>query len=251
MQEEIEPKSKFTVTLSGSDWGTVKYGVVEFLRHHPRWRAATAILGVLWIVAYFASLAGFHPKLILFPTISAIFVTPTLLWLATVSGPDFKLTFPDPKQSLPSRSVENQATSPPPSTDPYDVGLSTRTEAYKNVESLARSSVRQSLLFVFLALLTWGSAAWLEVSRPNTVGFIRLALAPSIVFLIISALFFIRYLSSSRNSKRLFREVLSFQRIGLALKLASSLDTEAKKAAEENLVRELSSPITHEGRRLS
>ena len=51
--------AKWTITVGGNEWGTVKYGIVEYLRKHPRMRAITAILGLLWVVGWVASTMGF------------------------------------------------------------------------------------------------------------------------------------------------------------------------------------------------
>ena len=104
MPEEKGPdenKPKWTVTLGGGEWGTVKYGVVEYLRKHPRMRAVTAISGLTWMLGWLASTSGYHWHFLLLPTMSALFVTPTLLWFAVVSGPDFRLAFGEAKTPAP------------------------------------------------------------------------------------------------------------------------------------------------------
>jgi hypothetical protein len=58
-EEQSKPVTRFTVTMNGaSDWSVAKYGVVEFLRVHPFWRSAVAILGVGCVLAIVVSWSG-------------------------------------------------------------------------------------------------------------------------------------------------------------------------------------------------
>ena len=75
----------------------VKYGIVEYLRKRPRMRAATAIVGLIWMFGWLLSFGGFKWSFALLPAVSAWFVSPVLLWMAVVSGPDHSLTFAPPK----------------------------------------------------------------------------------------------------------------------------------------------------------
>lgn len=91
----------WTHTIQGGDWSVVKYGIVEYLRKRPRMRAATAILGLVWMFGWLLSLGGFKWSFALLPALSALFVSPVLLWMAVVSGPDHSLTFAPPKSPDP------------------------------------------------------------------------------------------------------------------------------------------------------
>lgn len=48
LPEDIKP-TKWTITVGGNEWGVVKYDIVEYLRRRPKTRAATAIVGLLWM----------------------------------------------------------------------------------------------------------------------------------------------------------------------------------------------------------
>ena len=89
---------RHTVTLGSSRSSAVNYGVIEFLRVHPVWRVVAAVLGIAFVVVavglwVFSAYAGskITPTYI-FPLL--FLVVPWLLWVATVSGPDFQLVFP-------------------------------------------------------------------------------------------------------------------------------------------------------------
>jgi hypothetical protein len=91
MADEKKPV-QWTHTIQGGDWNVVKYGIVEYLRKRPRMRAATAILGLVWMFGWLLSFGGFKWSFALLPALSAWFVSPVLLWMAVVSGPDHSLT---------------------------------------------------------------------------------------------------------------------------------------------------------------
>jgi hypothetical protein len=155
--DEDKP-SKWVVTLGGGEWGTVKYGVVEYLRKRPRMRAATAVTGVLWVAGWLASMAGFKWQSSFFPTISTIFVTPTLLWFAVVSGSDFSLAFEKPKIPDPPK--------PPPVEvkgvlDAEGYGLEALNKSYDSAESYGRSSFRWAMFSLVVGVAVASGNAWL------------------------------------------------------------------------------------------
>ena len=96
MADEKNPV-RWTHTIQSGDWNVVKYGMVEYLRKHPKMRAVTAILGLAWILGWLLSLGGFKWHFTIMPAFAAWFVSPVLLWMAVVSGPDHSLTFAPPK----------------------------------------------------------------------------------------------------------------------------------------------------------
>ncbi len=96
MADEKSPVH-WTHTIQSGDWNVIKYGIVEYLRKHPRMRSATAILGVVWMFGWLLSFGGFKWTSSLLPTIGGWFVSPVLLWMAVVSGANHSLTFAPPK----------------------------------------------------------------------------------------------------------------------------------------------------------
>src|ERR1700733_4532899 len=94
----LQPRNspRFTVRLGGSQWAVATYGTTEYLRRHRAARAVVAILGVCLALAAVASFLGFKLRKDEFYSLPLmIIVVPWLLWVATISGPDFQLVFPD------------------------------------------------------------------------------------------------------------------------------------------------------------
>src|SRR5438045_2875655 len=90
---QVQTRTLNTVTMGGSQWSVATYGIVEYLREHPFYRAVAAILGVTMAVVGVLSFSGM--KLPGFGrAFPFILVSPWLLWVATVSGPAFRLVFP-------------------------------------------------------------------------------------------------------------------------------------------------------------
>jgi len=163
--EEIK-KAKWTITISGNEWGTVRYGIVEYLRSHPALRASTAILGLVWILGYIATAAGFKWHNLIFPSISTFFVTPTLLWLAVVSGPDFQLVFPPPK--TPDATV-TQSVPPKGLLDPETYGIEALNNSFVSTEGYARSSFRWAITSFIAAFCGSGVNIWFRVYHPSAL----------------------------------------------------------------------------------
>jgi hypothetical protein len=59
-ENQPQPKTRVlnTVTMGSSGWSVATYGIVEFLRVHPFWRAVTALLGVATGLALVATYVG-------------------------------------------------------------------------------------------------------------------------------------------------------------------------------------------------
>ena len=100
--------AKYTITLQGSQWDVAYYGIVEFLRAHPSGRIIVGIVGALSLVLLAASLLVTIPGLPKGAWFWLLFITPAVLWTATVSGPLFELTFPAAKASAEREFAEKQ-----------------------------------------------------------------------------------------------------------------------------------------------
>ncbi|MGD0797959.1 MAG: hypothetical protein ABR910_09565 [Acidobacteriaceae bacterium] len=215
--EEIKP-AKWTVTVGGNEWGTVKYGIVEYLRRHPRMRAATAITGVLWVGGWLASTAGFRWHIVWFPAISAVFVTPTLLWLAVVSGPEFKLTFPEAK--TPDSPVA-PTTAAKAVLDPEGYGIEALDKSYVWTEGYARSSFRWSMFSLFAAIFVGAANLWLItigalfVIRFYTATFIWVFAA---TLLLLCIIFIVRSMFLFRRAASIHDRLLQLQKTITAIK---------------------------------
>ena len=102
-----EGRPRYTCTLQGSQWDVAYYGIVEFLRVHPVWRTGVAAIGVLSFIFLVVDFVVTVPGVPKGSWLVFLFVTPSLLWMATVSGSSFELVFPAAKASA-ERQVAEQ-----------------------------------------------------------------------------------------------------------------------------------------------
>src|SRR5580658_5366064 len=84
-------RARYTCTLQGTQWDVAYYGIVEFLRLHPAWRTGVAVLGVLSFILLALDFVVTVPGVPKGSWLVFLFLTPSLLWMATVSGPSFEL----------------------------------------------------------------------------------------------------------------------------------------------------------------
>jgi hypothetical protein len=212
--------AKWKITLrGGGEWSTVKYGVVEYLRKHPRMRAATATLGIVWIFGWLATVSGFKSPFLLFPTVTAMFVTPTLLWLAVVSGPEFELAFGETKttepQVLPPTQVKGLL-----DADTY--GIEALNKSYVSTETYARSSFRWSLFALIAGICVGSGNVWLIMVRPELARSEHTALfiwiAATTMFLL-CVVFLVRAMFLFRRASQIHDKLLELQKAITAIKL--------------------------------
>lgn len=155
---EENKTAKWVVTLGGGEWSTVKYGVVEYLRTHPKMRAATVVTGLLWVVGWIISTAGYKWHFLLFPAMSTFFVTPTLLWLAVVSGPEFRLAFAEPKTPDPPGVSSTEVKT---LLDAEGYGLEALNKSYISNEAYGRSAFRWALFALIAGIAAASGNMWL------------------------------------------------------------------------------------------
>jgi hypothetical protein len=208
MASEEQP-AKWTITLSGGgEWATVKYGVVEYLRKHPKLRAATAIVGLVWVAGWIASTAGFKPHLVWFPAVTSIFVTPTLLWLAVVSGPDFKLVFGSPEAPktpvLKAPAIEGPL-------DAQNFGIEALNAHLLRTEAYARNSFRWSISCLIGGMVAGSARFWPVAYRPDAGQNNLLLLITGALFLI-AVLMLVRSMMKSHRAMKLHDELLELQK---------------------------------------
>lgn len=217
---EERKAAKWVITLGGGDWNTVKYGMVEYLRSHPKARVGTAVLGLVWIVGWLISVAGFKWQNSVLPTVSTVFVTPILLWMAVVSGPDFELKFGETKSP-----PKNESSQPDPKgpIDPEGFGVEALNRTYSSLEAYARSSFRWAL---FSALTGVGFAMggeWLSINgtgkfQPSHIFPFVWMLSATCLLLGIVLVF--RAIIIFRRAAAIHDKLLDLQRTIIAVKLA-------------------------------
>jgi hypothetical protein len=219
MSDEKEPvKAKWVVTVGGGDWGTVKYGIVEYLRKHPRMRAATAIVGLLWVIGWLASMGGFKWHVLYLPMMSTFFVTPTLLWLAVVSGPDFSLTFQEKKPDAPPPAL------PLPESkgvlDPEGYGIEALNRSFDSAECYGRSSFRWAMFALLAGIAFGGTAMFLSHGlfkiRDEYVQQIAALLAGTMF--LICALLLLRAMFVFRRASTIHDKLLEMQKVITAIR---------------------------------
>lgn len=150
MADEKKPVH-WTHTISSGDWNVVKYGMVEYLRKHPKMRGATAILGLVWMFGWLLSFGGFKWSFALLPALSAWFVSPVLLWMAVVSGPDHSVTFalpktPDPP-AAPALPAGNNSL-----INPEDFGIDALNSTCSAVRNQAKGAYQGFLFFLITGM---------------------------------------------------------------------------------------------------
>jgi hypothetical protein len=214
MPDEKEPV-KWIVTIGSGDWNTVKYGIVEYLRERPKMRAATAVVGLLWVVGWLATMGGFKWHLGYLPAMSTFFVTPTLLWFAVVSGPDFRLAFGETKPSVPP---------PPPTPSPESKGILDGVEAlnktFVSTEGYARSSFRWAI-FALIAGIAFGCAAVFLSYDVVKIGIDHIPLAASVLagtMFVICGLLLLRAMLVFRRASVVLDKLLDLQKVMTAIR---------------------------------
>jgi hypothetical protein len=208
---------KWTVTLGGGEWNTVKYGVVEYLRKHRRIRVATAIVGVLWMFGWLASLGGLNWHVTLLPTASMFFVTPTLLWLAVVSGPDFRVVFGETKAPAPKSDAQPAKGM----LDPEGYGIESLNQRLVSTEAYARGGFRWSM-FALIAGVAFGLAEILfssgsfnaHIDHSQVLGLLIVAGT----MLLLSAILLLRSMMAFRRASAIQDKLLDMQKAITAIR---------------------------------
>src|SRR5712692_6942823 len=91
-EQAAASSARWVHTLNGP-WRTETYGIVAYLRVHPAYRRIVAVVGVVACILAVAGWTGLIPGLS-FKYVAFIIIGPWLLHVATISGPEFEVTFP-------------------------------------------------------------------------------------------------------------------------------------------------------------
>ena len=231
MAEDQKP-AKWRTIVGNNEWGVVKYGIVEYLRKHPRMRAATAGLGCLWLLGWIVSLAGFKWQFsALLPTVSAIFGAPTLLWLAIEAGPDFELTFAEQKTPSVPQVPAIEAKGP---IDPESYGIDALNKSYTDLNAYARSGFRWGISAFLLSIVLTTGGMWLVSGRFERLG--QMQVLPIAAFIIaspylISVVLILRSTLLFRRASTVHDRLIELQKTIIAIKYIEA-SSEAKKVIE-------------------
>lgn len=235
---------RHTVTLSGSRGAVATYGVVEFLRAHlfARVLVATigvvlAIIGVMTFVGYRLPgiAAGVSPML-------AIFLTPWLLWAATVSGPEFKLVFPAEQASKERQQAEQQFAASSTPEDALALDLKRLNEYYQINQGQARSSFGWAIFAMFLGLGTIIAGVWVFYFRTPQPDIFMTGLSTGAGCLVnaISGLFLYLHSRTQERSLYYYQQLAAMQKLSMAIRLVDAhQDATQQRTARDLVIKEL------------
>jgi hypothetical protein len=230
-------EQRWTTTLDGSQLSIVKYGIVEFLRRHPYWRIAVGTVGTIAFIGDTAFMLLIHYGLISYVYVCMV-AAPLLLWLATVSGPSFTLTFGVAKATEERQAAEKKFEESQSPQDALSLDFTRLNEYYTINQAQARSSFRWAVFAMIIGLATIISGVWLfyfRRSEPDKF-MAGLSTAAGVVLNLISGSFL--YLSSKTQDRSLlyYSQLARLQRISLAVRLVENHLDPDEQAQARNLV---------------
>jgi hypothetical protein len=238
-ENQPQPKTRVlnTVTMGSSQWSVATYGIVEFLRVHPYWRAVVALLGVAAGLALVATYVGLKIPGVAFGYIF-ILVAPWLLWVATVSGPAFQLVFPAAQASKERQIAEKQFDESHTPEDALKLDLKRLNEYYVINQTQARSSFRWAVFSMFVGFGTIIVGIWLFYFRATQPDKFMAALstAAGCVVNLISGLFLYLHSKTQDRSLLYYEQLARLQKLSIAMRLVDAHKDPDKQTEARNLV---------------
>lgn len=238
---EAKPKSRWVHTLSGP-WRTETYGVVEFLRVHPGYRRMVAAFGVVGCIVAVAAWGGLKIPGLTLGFLPFMIVGPWLLYVATISGPHFEVTFPQKVAAEQREKAEKQFEQTKTVEDALKLDLTRLNEYYVINQSQARSSFRWAVFSMLLGFGTIISGIWLFYFRggqPDTF-MASLSTAAGCVVNLVSALFLYLHSKIQARSLHYYDKLSRLQNLSIAIRLVDAHeDTSARREARDTVIREL------------
>jgi hypothetical protein len=236
----------------GGPLSTETYGIVEFLRTHTTWRCIAGALGFITFALAFIGwgftgwgldfkIAGltvyFLPLLIM---------GSSLLYVATISGKHFEVTFPPIQAAQEREKAERDFEQSKTVADALKLDLSRLNEYYVINQSQARSSFRWAVFSMLLGFGTIISGIWLFYFRgaqPN-VFMASLSTAAGFVVNLVSALFLHLHSKIQERSLHYYEQLARLQNLSIAIRLVESHEEPTARQEARNLViRELVSGV--------
>lgn len=238
--DEIQKSPRWTVTLT-SLWNTQTYGIVEFLRCHPKVRLIAGTLGILLCIGAFAGFAGVKIPNVTSYYFPCFILGPWLLYVATISGPDFQVVFPPQKAEEEKKAAEKQFEESNTVENAIKLDLSRLNEYYVINQSQARSSFRWAVLAMLLGFFTIISGVWFFYFREGSNTFMAsLSTVAGIVVNLVGALFLRLHSKIEARSVYYFDQLSRLQQISIAIRLVDAhQNPEAQRGARNFVIRKL------------
>lgn len=226
-----------TVTMGSSQWSFATYGIVEFLRVHPGWRAVVAALGILTGLILVTTYAGLKIPGMAFSFVF-FFATPWLLWVATVSGPSFQLVFPTAQASKERQIAETQFEQSHTPEDALKLDLKRLNEYYVINQAQARSSFRWAVFAMFIGFGTIVVGIWLFYFRDTQPDkfMVSLSTAAGCVINLISGLYLYLHSKTQERSLHYYEQLSRLQKLSIAIRLVDAHQDPVTQSEARNLV---------------
>jgi len=240
-QPATTPRTRWVHTLNGP-WRTETYGVVEFLRVHPIYRRIVAVLGVAGCITAVAGWGGLKIPGLTLSFLPFMFIGPWLLYVATISGPHFEVTFPQRQAEEEREKAERKFEESKTVEDALKLDLTQLNEYYVINQSQARSSFRWAVFSMLLGFGTIISGIWLfyfRGSQPDTF-MASLSTAAGCVVNLVSALFLYLHSKTQARSLHYSDQLSQLRNLSIAIRLVESHeDPNARQEARNLVIREL------------
>ena len=230
--------ARYTCILQGTQCDVAYYGIVEFLRVHPIWRMGVAALGIVSLILLVADFVVTVPGVPKGSWLVFLFVTPSLLWIATVSGPSFELVFPAAKASAERQVAEQQFERTQTPEDALNLDFKRLSEYYAINQSQARSSFRWAKFSMLGGFATIIVGIWLFYFRPIQPDkfMSTLSAATGCLISIVSGLFLRLHSQTQDRALRYFEPLARLQRLSLAMRLVDAHNEPSEQTQARNLV---------------
>jgi len=243
--QKLARTARWVHTLS-PPWMTEKYGIIEFLRTYPWCRWVVGSLGVLVCLAPVASMAsgvfGFKAPGLAYAYAPAMLIGPFFIYLATISGPQFDVVFPQRQAQEDREKAEKQFEDSKTVEDAVRLDLTRLNEYYTINQTQARSSFRWAIFSMLLGFGTIISGIWIfyfHKSTPDTF-MASLSAAAGIVVNIISGVFLHLHAKTQDRALHYYEQLSRLQRLSIAIRLGEAHeDLTAKQNARNLIIREL------------
>lgn len=236
--QEQADKPRWVHTLS-PPWTTEQYGVVQFLRAYPKCR---------WIVGSFAALVCLTPIISMVSSIfgfkigidyiPAILIGPGLIYLTTISGPQFEVVFPQRQAAQEREKAEKQFEETKTVEDALRVDFTRLNEYYTINQAQAQSSFRWAIFSMLLGFGTIISGIWIfyfHKTTPDTF-MASLSAAAGIVVNIIGGVFLHLHSKIQDRALLYYQELSRLRRLSIAIRLAEAHEDQTEKQNARNLV---------------